>query len=230
MKPVLIFMCLLLVTTEIVYSQEQQASSAPEPFKPETKNHIHSGFYIKLGGVFPMGNFTANHQNLYPYQGKIDTINFNAARFGGAFELGYLIYLGPSFAGKHLRAGIDATFMTFSFNPTNQVLPANSSSTKKYEYWYIFGGQEFGPVLTINPVDRLMIDLSYKVNATAAWYHSMFGLNLANNEVSLGFRYMLMMFAFQYDWGSVNFTYNHDDNPKYNVDNSTFRILIGFKF
>jgi hypothetical protein len=213
--------------TDTVTRVQQQTPSGTH--SPITRS-IKSGFYLKLGGAFPMGEFKNKHSYLYPYQGRIDTVNFNGSKFGGVFELGFLIYIGPSFANEHMRAGIDATFLAFSFNPTDQVLPPNTSASKKLEYWYYFGGQKFGPLITINPVDFLMIDLSYKVNATAAWYNSMFGVNLATNEVSLGIRYRVAMFAFQYNWGKVKFTYNHDDNPQYWVDNSTFRVLIGFKF
>jgi hypothetical protein len=206
--------------------QTQSAGISPGAFE----NHIHSGFYLKLGGSFPMGEFPNSHNYPYKYNGSVDTIRFNGAKFGGVFEAGYLIYLGPSFANHHLRAGIDATFFAVSFNPTDQKLPANSSTSKKFEYWYYLGGQKFGPLFTINPVDYLMIDLSYKLNASAAWYHSMWGMNLALNEVSLGIRYRLIMFAFQYNWGKIKFTYNHDDNPQYQVDVTTFRVLIGIKF
>ena len=207
---------LFLLLVSVVYSQDE--------------NHIHGGFYLKLGGSFPMGEFANPHLNKYPYQGTTDTIKFNQAKIGGALEVGFLIYLGPSFARHHLRAGIDATFFAVSFNPADQTLPPNSSATKKYEYWYYFGGQKFGPLFTINPVDHLMIDLSYKINASAGWYHSMFGMNLAMNEVSLGIRYRVILFAFQYDWGKIKYTYNLADNPKYQVDVTTFRALIGFKF
>ena len=50
------------------------------------------------------------------------------------------------------------------------------------------------------------------------------------NEVSLGIRYKVILFAFQYNWGKIKYTYNQDDNPRYMIDNSTMRILIGFKF
>ncbi|MCX6285714.1 MAG: hypothetical protein NTY96_01190 [Bacteroidetes bacterium] len=219
-------------TSTFLYSQDQppQGQTQPTVTQPKTfTSHIKSGFYMKFGGSFPMVDFANQHMNYYPYKGTIDTIKFNQAKFGFVFELGYLIYIGPSFANHHLRAGIDATFLTASFNPTDQALPPNSKSSKKYEYWYYFGGQKFGPVLTINPVDYLMIDLSYKVNATAAWYNSMWGSNYTLNEVSLGIRYRIMLFAFQYNWGKVRFTYNQDDNPKYWLDTSTFRILVGIK-
>ena len=226
-----------LLFANLAYSQDQPPQSQPpsQTQQPEfkqqpLKNHIKGGFYLKFGGSFPMGEFNNDHQYLYNYPKTVDTIKFNRGKFGGVLEMGFLIYLGPSFARKHLRAGIDATFFTLSFNPTDQKLPPNSSSTKKYQYWYFFGGQKFGPLFTINPVDYLMIDLSYKINATAAWYNNMWGMNLALNEVSLGIRYHVILFAFQYNWGKVKFTYNQLDNPTFQVDVTTFRVLIGFKF
>ncbi|MEI7490941.1 MAG: hypothetical protein WCK92_06060 [Bacteroidota bacterium] len=233
MKKCFLSLMFVLFISAFVFAQDQPAQTQMQPQTTQKKvgeNHIKSGFYLKLGGSFPMGEFANPHANYYKYQGKTDTIKFNKAKAGFVFEFGFLIYIGPSFANHHIRAGIDATFLTASFNPTDQTLPANSSSSKKLEYWYYFGGQKFGPVLTINPVDYLMIDLSYKLNATAAWYNSMWGSSYTLNEASLGLRYKFMLFAFQYNWGKVKFTYNHDDNPTFKVDNTTFRVLIGFKF
>ncbi|MCX6281316.1 MAG: hypothetical protein NTU51_05085 [Bacteroidetes bacterium] len=233
MKNLLISVFFVLFSGTILFAQEQstqaqtqQSTSAPKA----TTSHISSGFYIKFGGSFPMGNFTNNQKFIYTDNLGNHTLTFNNGKFGGAFDLGFLIYLGPAFANKHLRAGIDATFITASFNPTDSVPPAGSSSSKKLEYWYYFGGQKFGPLLTINPVDHLMIDLSYKINATAAWHSSMWGLNLALNEVSLGIRYRFVLFAFQYNWGKVEYTYNQSPNPKEKVSVDTFRVLFGFKF
>jgi len=238
MKTYLLSLSFLLLAG-IVYSQDQptqsQSAAQAQPQQPEFKqktlnNHIKGGFYIKFGASLPMGEYANNHQYLYKYKTSFDTVTFNKAKFGGILEMGYLIYLGPAFAKNHLRAGIDATFLGVSFNPTDQILPSNSSSSKKLQYWYYFAGQKFGPLLTINPVDYLMIDLSYKINATAVWYNSMLGTNFTINEVSLGIRYRLILFAFQYNWGKVKFTYNQDDNPTYKVDVTTFRILLGLKF
>jgi|APCry1669189101_1035198.scaffolds.fasta_scaffold00019_61 hypothetical protein len=230
-----------LLLASIVYSQDQptQTQTQPaqvQPLQPQTPqkampNHITSGFYLKLGGSFPMGNFTNNQK--FTYTDNTNTqrsLTFNHGKFGGVLEMGFLIYLGPAFAHNHLRAGLDATFFTASFNPADSVVPSGTSASKKMEYWYYFGGQKFGPLLTISPIDYLMIDLSYKINATAAWHASMWGMNLAMNEVSLGIRYRVMLFAFQYNWGKVEYTYNQEPNPKEKVSVDTFRVLIGFKF
>jgi len=238
MKHFLLLLLLTVLSGFTVYSQDQPpqtqqpaAAQTQQTISPQKllENHIKSGFYLKLGAVMPMGEYANQQLNLYRYQGSMDTIIFNQAKFGGSLDLGYLIYLGPAFAGRHLRAGIDATFLAVSFNPTDQVLPPNSSSSKKYEYWYYFAAQKFGPLLTINPVDRLMIDLSYKLSASAAWYHSMVGTSFTLNEVSLGIRYRVILVACQYNWGKLKFKYNHDDNPEFWVDTSTFRILLGIK-
>jgi hypothetical protein len=217
-------------TQQAAQTPTQVQTQKPEFQQKEMINHINSGFYIKFGGSIPMGEFANQHNNIYHYQNGRDTVKFNQAKFGGALEFGFLIYLGPAFAHNHLRAGIDATFFAISFNPTDQTLPPNTSASKKMDYWYYFGGQKFGPLLTINPIDHLMIDLSYKINASASWYNSMWGMNLALNEVSLGIRYRVILFAFQYNWGKMKYTYNYDDNPKYQVDVTTMRVLIGFKF
>lgn len=237
MKNFILAVCIILSGTILAYGQEQPTQQQPSQEKsgPQlTKNKIRSGFYLKVGGSFPVNQFASSHTNVYNYvvgaQTFKDTITFNGAKIGAAFELGYLIYLGPAFANNRMRAGIDATFFAASFNPTDQTLPPNTKASKKLEYYYYFAGQKFGPVLTINPVDYLMIDISYKLNATAVWYNSMWGSNYTLNEVSLGLRYRVMLFAFQYNWGKVRFTYNQADNPKYWVDYSTFRIILGVKF
>lgn len=234
MKKYLLAASFILFGTILALAQEQpiqQQQSAQSKTGPQSiKNNIHSGFYLKVGGSFAVGKFASTSTYYYNYKTYKDTITYYKAKIGPALELGWLIYIGPAFAGNHIRAGIDATFLTMSFNPTDPLLAPDVSASKKLEYYYYFAGQKFGPLLTINPVDYLMIDLSYKLNATAAWYHSMWGSSYTLNEVSLGLRYRVMLFAFQYNWGKVKFTYNQGDNPQYWVDYSTFRIIMGLKF
>lgn len=148
-------------------------------------------------------------------------------------DLGFLIYIGPAFAGNHLRAGIDASFIALSYNPTSDTI-----SGTKYKYWYYYVGQKFGPVLSICPVDRLVIDLSYKLNAYAAFvqhpigteFKSEFGKNLTQNEISMNIRYAIILFSFQYNFGKTSYNNFSNDNPMHNVENNTYRIMIGFKF
>jgi hypothetical protein len=195
-------------------------------------NRINSGFYIMLGPNFPVGNYAAG-QKLSDKNPTDHPIYF-PAKMGAAMDMGFLIYLGPAFANNHLRAGIDATFLSFSFNPVK----ADTISSPKTKYWYYFGGQKFGPVFSICPVDRLVINLSYKMNAYVAYVHHIvrgkyndeWGSNLFQNEVSMSLRYSIMLFAFQYNFGKC--TYNDFDGtrPDHKVDNSTFRFLVGLKF
>jgi hypothetical protein len=161
---------------------------------------------------------------------------YYAAKLGFAMDMGFLVYIGPAFANTHLRAGIDATFVSFSFNPIkSDSLPSDHS---KSNYWYYYIGQKFGPVLSICPIDRLVIDLSYKMNAYAAYnqhkkgteFKSDYGKNLTQNEISMNIRYSIILFSFQYNFGKTGFNNFSSDNPMVYVDNNTFRILVGFKF
>jgi len=200
-------------------------------------NRIKSGFYLKLGVVFPVGKFAAG-QVVPQGSGLKSTggLQYLPAKIGGALDLGYLIYIGPSFAGKHLRLGIDATFLSFWINTTQ---PADSKNS--YEHYYYFAGQKFGPVFTINPVDRFMIDLSWKLNPNFCYYYgewgdlpgdsySKFGGNLWQQEVSLGLRYRIILFSFQYNFGKMSYNDLSKSHNKQTITTDTFRVLFGLKF
>jgi len=231
-----LFTALLITLLFPFYSFAQEKDSlAPAPkiiYKEREPNRINSGFYLKLGPVFPMGNFATGQ--ILTDVSPSDHPVYYPATLGGAMDMGFLIYLGPAFANNHLRLGIDATFISFSFNP----IKSDTISSPKTKYWYYFLGQKFGPVISICPVDRLVIDLSYKLNAYVAYLHHMvrgkyndeWGKNLFQSEISMNIRYSIMLFSFQYNFGQV--TYNDFDSSKPNhyVDNTTFRFLIGFKF
>ena len=200
--------------------------------KEREPNRIESGLYIKLGPSFPMGVY-ATGQVLKDASEK-DSSYYFPATMGGTMDMGYLIYIGPAFANNHLRAGIDATFISFSFNS----IKSDTITGSKTKYWYYFIGQKFGPVISVCPVDRLVIDISYKMNAYAAYVHHRirgkendeFGMNLTQNEISMTIRYTIMLFSFQYNFGQVAYNDFDGAKPIHYIDNTTFRILIGFKF
>ncbi|MDP4281727.1 MAG: hypothetical protein Q8867_06200 [Bacteroidota bacterium] len=187
---------------------------------------INSGFYMKIGPSIPLGNFKSYQE--YPVPKTIDsTHNYLGAKTGPALDMGFLIYLGPTFAHQFLRAGIDATFLTFNFQKTN---PSKEGNEENWDYFYYFLGQKFGPVITINPIDRLMIDVSYKLNGyIARYYDNEWGKNFTQNEVSLSIRYRIMLFSMQYNWGKTRFNYFNSEKPTYNVPVNTLRIMIGIK-
>jgi hypothetical protein len=200
-------------------------------------DYINSGFYVKLGPVFPVGKY-ADGQSVPFSNISMLQLPYLPAKMGAAMDLGFLIYIGPSFANNYVRAGIDATFLSTWFNSTQP--PIRDNLIEKY---YTFIGQKFGPVITINPIDRLMVDLSYKLNANFGYHEELdgwsplsdsqtseYGYNLIGSEVSLAIRYRIMVFTFQYNFGSMN--YNNADNtkPSQEIQTNTFRILLGFKF
>jgi hypothetical protein len=216
-------------------AQTPDQPPAPVPITQQQQrepNHINSGFYLKLGPNFPLGNFLTCQKRQAASENYPSV--YYTAKMGAAMDMGFLIYIGPAFANNHLRLGLDATFISFSFNP----ITADTIPSPNTQYWYYFLGQKFGPVISVCPIDRLVIDFSYKMNAYVAYLHHSirgklndeWGKNLTQNEISMNIRYSFMLFSFQYNFGQV--TYNDFDSgkPNHYVDNTTFRFLIGFKF
>jgi hypothetical protein len=195
---------------------------------------IKPGFYLKLGPSFPVGKY-ASGQTLYDTSSPAPkgAIYF-PAKIGAAMDMGFLIYFGPGVANNHLRFGLDATFISFTFNS----ITVDTIATPRTKYWYYYIGQKFGPVISVCPIDKLVIDFSYKLNAYAAYlhhyvrgkYNDEWGKNLFQNEISMNIRYSVMLIALQYNFGQC--TYDDFDKlkPQHKVDNSTFRFLVGFKF
>jgi hypothetical protein len=169
-----------------------------------------------------------------PYPQKL---TYLPAKMGAAMDMGYLIYIGPAFANNILRAGIDATFLSLWFNSTRP-----DSVDQRIEQYYSFAGQKFGPVITINPVDRLMLNISYKLNFNIGYHDernqwnplsdsetSEYGVNLVFQEISLGISYRILDFSFQYNFGTMNYNNVSKSNQNQKIQENTFRIMIGLK-
>lgn len=212
-----------------------QSQAQSEPQNPQhtvsyaRPNEIRSGFYLKMGPVFPLGNFPTNQVIIDRPPLTPDTTIFPAGTLGGNLGLGYLIYFGPAVANSHLRFGLDACFLDGWFVASNPNLPATSSK-KETEFWYYFIGQKFGPLITINPVEKLMIDLSYKLNFNLSWHNSDYGYKIAGQEIMMNVRYKAILAGIHYTFGTINYNDFDKSRPVHNIDISTFRILLGFKF
>jgi len=228
MRRNLIFCLILVFVLNFIISTQAQEG------KPD---FIKSGFYLKLGAVLPVGKYAAGQKvTLGDGLKSSNSLEYLPAKIGGAMDMGYLIYIGPSFANNILRAGIDATFLSFWFNSTK---PVSQSSPANHYYYFI--GQKFGPLITINPVDRLMIDLSWKLNANFGYFEgeweslpgssfSKYGADFVQQEISLGLRYRIIVFSFSYNFGKMTYDNFDKSRPKQTIDVNTVRIMIGFKF
>ena len=97
-------------------------------------DYIRSGFYIKLGPVFPLGQFKDGQTIPFPKSMASPVLTYLPARIGAAMDMGFLIYIGPTFVNNYLRAGIDATFLSFWFNSTR---PENWDNLIEKYYTFI---------------------------------------------------------------------------------------------
>mgnify|MGYP006863441893 CR=1 FL=1 len=221
---------LLVLSGGLIFSQAQeQTQSNQHTANYSKRNAIRSGFYLKIGPVFPIGTFATDKTlvDVAPFDPDISV--FPAARIGGNLGLGYLIYIGPAIANNHLRFGIDACFIDAWFATSKPNLPANSDK-KETEFWYFFFGQKFGPLITINPVDKLMIDLSYKLNFNVSWHNSDWGYQITGQELMMNLRYRIIVLGLHYTIGTINYNDFDKERPVHNIGINTFRVLIGFKF
>jgi len=221
-----------------VPSDSVKADSVPK----KRPNYIKSGFYLKLGPCIPVGNYAK--VQIVPFDAigtggeVVKSISYLPAELGASLEVGYLVYLGPSFANNYMRAGIDFAFMNLWFNSTSP--PTQKNLIEKY---YTFVGQKIGPLFTINPVDRFMIDLSYKLNATLGYHDELdgyaplldsqtseYGVAFLFHEVSIGFRYTLATLSLQYNWGRMNYNNSQSENPSQEIKVKTVRVMLGLQF
>ncbi len=195
---------------------------------PSRSNHIKGGFYMKFGPSFPVGSFNAVQYSIDERPLLNDTLKqFERAKPGICGDFGYLIYIGPSFANHFLRAGIDATFFSGGFNTSHHVY---TSGEQKSDYYYFFAGQKFGPVITVNPVDRLMIDLSWKLCFAASEYNDDWGYNMTLQEISMGIRYRIIAFSLNYQMGKIDYNDFNKNNPEQWADVNMVKVMVGLKF
>lgn len=229
-RTIFITICLFALISNLLYAQETNATYQ-KPV-PAHENQINSGFYFQFGPVFPQGEYATDRLVI---NSANDSLNYLAAKIGGALDVGFLIYIGPAFANKRIRAGLDATFLSFWFNSTK---PVNAANVTDNYYYYV--GQKYGPVITINPVDHLLIDISYKLNINLAYHYdeqwkakysdatySKYGANFSMSEISVGIRYLIMKFAFQYDFGKQKYDNIGSSHPAVKVGSNSMRIMFG---
>ena len=189
--------------------------------------NFNSGFYMKLGPSFPMKDFKETRY-VTADNNPFDTLKtFESGKTGLFVDFGYLIYIGPSFANHILRAGIDADFLSVGYHPSHHVYTGDE---KKIDYYYFFAGQKFGPMITVNPIDNLMIDLSYKIGYTGSGFDDDWGIDLSSQELSLGIRYRLIAFSINYDMQNINYNDFDDENPDLIHDQRMLKLMVGFKF
>jgi hypothetical protein len=191
-------------------------------------NNIKGGFYMKFGPSFPVGTFNTVQYAINTDAVPDDTLKtFDQPKIGVFGDFGYLIYLGPAFANNFLRAGIDATFFSIGYHGSHHIYKTGED---KIDFSYFFLGQKFGPVITVNPMDQLMIDLSWKLCLSVSEFDSDYGVNMTQQEFSLGLRYRIMAFSINYQKGKLNYNDFDKGNKEQITRQDMLKIMIGLKF
>jgi hypothetical protein len=72
--------------------------------------------------------------------------------------------------------------------------------------------------------------MSYLHHQFEADWKDDWGKNLLQNEVSVSIRYRIIVASFQYNFGKCVYNRFDTHDPSYKIDNSTFRVLVGFVF
>jgi hypothetical protein len=212
----LILLLLILVITDTGSQGQNAPVSRP--------NNIKGGFYMKFGPAFPVGDFNTTQ---YTLDEDFVIKTFDQPKAGMFGDFGYLIYLGPAFAKNYLRVGIDATFFSVGFMGSHHDVQPNED---KINYKYFFAGQKFGPMITVNPVDHLMIDLSWKLCLSISEFNELYGLNMTQQEISMGLRYRIMAFSVNYQMGDLNFNKFDKEGKDQIINQNMVKIMIGLKF
>ena len=209
-----LMICLCYSFSEAQEQGQEQKQEQKESKKPM---EINTGFYMRLGPVFPLGNYNLGQR--YYDQDVHRWIKSDEAKIGATAELGSHFYTGPSFANHYLRVGIDVTYANLWFTPTDE---------KNVKYWYWYFGQKVGPIITVSIPGGVMFDFGFKLSPVVGYTDNVWGRHV-NEEIIMNIKFHLLLCSFQYCLGKMNYTNftGKGDNDFREIQ--TFRILLGMK-
>lgn len=216
-------LALSLCLTVLTFAQESAISVNPETQNAKPKKSIlRSGFSIKLGVYNPSSDFAKPEINTSSYKDLVYA--------GPNFQLGSQFYIGPSIAQNKLRFGLDVSWLDLSWALGKNDEIQNYDQTSQF---FEFSGFGLGPLVSYNPVDKLVIDTYVK--AVPSFFLIYNGVDYTDPQASsitlshpydnsysenalasglgvkglLGFavRYKFIQTGFEYQWGKTQFYY-----------------------
>lgn len=217
MKPINAFFAACILCCTAFASFSQQASVVGQ--------HYYTGadygrFYLRAG-VNLLSKEFVDHLNTKTIYGSFNVPN------GWNFEMGRYYFLHEEPVAELLKVGLDATFLSFGYNPFRW---EDSQSSVSYENAdYTTAGLKLGPVVSVNPVGDLYVDAFWKLAPTILTSFSdlteMDGVSFSwKNEIGINLRYHRFTVTAGYESGSFkNTVYLHG----YGEDSFTETIPMG---
>jgi hypothetical protein len=232
-----------LLSAQITSGSGGQTDEKPVTVKPLKSDEVFdNAFYIKFGIAQPKGAFGGEIRGdadpTIPYQG-LDNMG---VKNGAAFEMGTIFYLNLPIP-EMLKAGIDFTFLDFAINPVDWTTAGGDFEYVEMDPM-LFAGAKIGPVFSVNPVDKLIFDVYYKLAPAMvrAPYFSYYNNGddftiempskfIFNKAFGINMRFHALTLGWESYWGKLQETgtytyYNYNTG----LDGSeTFNSNIGIK-
>lgn len=165
MKKYLIVFLISFIGVSSLPAQNEGSIDVHKKAKKENKNGVFdNAFYMRIGGGTALKGLGNNPNNIA------------ASRSLRYSEIGTLFYIGNSFANKKMRVGIDVTYSSTILDKND--LKGSSLSFSLYgggssaASSYVATGPKIGPVISINPTNKIIIDVYTKFYTSISDFYS----------------------------------------------------------
>lgn len=202
-KSILIAMCLVSFITS--YAQEQTVK--------------YRKFYIRPGLAMPQDNFKSTFNNAIPAESNLSKSGGLGAKSGFVLDLGSYIYVHKQPITDKIKAGLDFTFLSFTYNKANF---GKDDNNELITPTFFTISSKLGPLCTYNFADAAMVDVYFKIAPTYLFVSGVDyaigndkNLQLLPEDIGFGvkwntgmtFHYGIGSFSVCYDFGKVKKPY-----------------------
>lgn len=161
MKIIKFYVAACMVLGAGLFSYAQQASVVGQGYHNESD---FGKFYIRLGVNLPQGHFKSKFDPAIPVYENIGENGGMQASTGFAAELGRYFFFHSDPINDLFKVGLDATFISFAYNPFEWPGVSNYSGVSRYDLTTI--SMKLGPVVSFNVFEDVYADVFAKVVPT----------------------------------------------------------------
>jgi len=244
-----LILLILLVSGGLYTVKAQITGGGTEKSEPaaaavQKKAVFKNSFYITFAKATAKGDFAKEVLN----QADIEGGNGGMSK-GYGLNIGQVFYFNKLDLAKiglpdNLKVGLDVTYLSglacFAPNP-------EGTSGLSQDFRTIFSAMKIGPLISYNPIDKLIVDLKITFQPTSAnyentyitGYNTEFGTVEYNNVGSTFFtlrkgfglyaRYKPLVMGFESSWGKMDFISTYDD-AAVKLKSNRFDFVLGFAF